>query len=302
MYEQIAHNKRKTFVILFFFVLLIAAVGYALNLLLGFGTIGVIVAIVVAISMSFFSYFYSDKVALAASRAVEADQTTYQRYHNLVEGLCIAAGLPKPRLYIVHDTAPNAFATGRNPEHSAIAVTTGLLERMNRVELEGVIAHELAHIKNYDILITTISVTAIGAVTIMSEIGSRAMFWGSGRDGDSDDNGGAFGILLLVLGLALLVLAPFAAQMMHFAVSRNREYLADASGIALTRYPPGLISALEKLQDDQSVVRAATKATASMWIEQPLEGKAGGGREKWLDKAFNTHPPLQDRIARLKEM
>ncbi len=302
MYEQISSNKRRTFVILFVFVLLIALLGYVINLLLGFGTIGVVVAVGIAISMSFFSYFYSDKVAIAASRAVPADETQYRRYHNLVEGLCIASGLPKPRLYVVNDPAPNAFATGRNPQNAAIAVTTGLLEKMNRVELEGVIAHELAHIKNYDILVTTISVTAIGAVTILAEIGARSLFWGGGRSRQNSNNGGGLGALILIAGLALIVLAPFAARMLHFAVSRNREYLADVSGIAMTRYPPGLISALEKLKDDRSVVRSATKATASMWIEQPLEGKAGGGHEKWLDKAFNTHPPLEDRIARLREM
>ena len=301
MYEQIARNKRRTFVVLFFFVLLIALAGIAFNFLLGYGTAGVIIAVVIAILMSFFSYFYSDKVALAASRAKPADETQYRRYHNLVEGLCIAAGLPKPKLYVVEDLAPNAFATGRNPEHAAIAVTTGLLEKMNRVELEGVIAHELSHIKNYDILVTTIAVTAVGAVTLLADIGIRSAFWGGGRRDTNSDSSG-LGAILAIVGLALLVLAPFAAQLMQFSISRNREYLADATGVSLTRYPPGLISALEKLQADQSVVHAATKATASMWIEQPLKGKAGGGQEKWLDKAFNTHPPLEDRIARLKEL
>ncbi len=301
MYEQIAQNKRRTFVVLFFFVLLIAGAGLAFNYILGYGAFGVIIAVGIAISMSFFSYFYSDKVALKASGAQPADESQYRRYHNLVEGLCIASGLPKPRLYVVNDSAPNAFATGRNPEHAAIAVTTGLLERMNRVELEGVIAHELSHIKNYDILVTTIAVTAVGAVTLMADIGLRMSFFGGGRNRDSNDNSG-IGAILAIAGLALLVLAPFAAQLMHFAVSRNREYLADATGVSLTRYPPGLISALEKLHADQSIVRNATKATASMWIEQPLKGKVGGGHEKWLDKAFNTHPPLDDRIARLKEL
>lgn len=302
MYEQIASNKRRTFVVLFFFVVLVAVAGLAFNYLLGWGTVGVIIAIVIAISMSFFSYFYSDKVALAASRAKPADERQYRRFHNLVEGLCIAGGLPKPKLYIVEDSAPNAFATGRNPEHAAIAVTTGLLETMNRVELEGVIAHELSHVKNYDILVTTVAVTAVGAITLLADIGLRATFWGGGRNRDSNRDSGGLGGLLAILGLALLVLAPFAARLMQFSVSRNREYLADATGVSLTRYPPGLISALEKLQADQSIVRSATKATASMWIEQPLPGKSGGGNEKWLDKAFNTHPPLEDRIARLKEM
>lgn len=303
MFEQISRNKRRTFVVLLCFVILVALVGLAFNYLLGYGTVGVAIAVVIAVCMSFFSYFYSDKVALAASRAQPADETTYKRYHNLVEGLCIAAGLPKPRLYIVNDPAPNAFATGRNPEHAAIAVTTGLLEIMNRVELEGVIAHELSHIKNYDILVTTVAVTAVGAVTLLADIGMRTMLWGgrSARDSDSKE-GGALGGVLAIAGIALLVLAPFAAQLMQFALSRNREYLADASGVSLTRYPPGLISALEKLKADHSIVHNSTKATASMWIEQPLFGKEGGGHEKWLDKAFNTHPPLDDRIARLKDM
>ncbi len=303
MYEQISRNKRRTFVVLFCFVLLVTTVGLAFNYLLGYGAIGVIFAVGIAISMSFFSYFYSDKVALSASRAQPADQNEYRRYHNLVEGLCIAAGLPKPRLYVVQDDAPNAFATGRNPEHAALAVTTGLLQQMNRVELEGVVAHELAHIKNYDILVTTIAVTAVGAVALLSDIGFRTMLWGGGnsRNSNSNDSGGLGGIIAIA-GIALLVLAPFAAQLMQFSLSRNREYLADASGVSLTRYPPGLISALEKLQADHSIVHSATKATASMWIEQPLKGKAGGGNEKWLDKAFNTHPPLEDRIARLKEL
>lgn len=302
MYEQIASNKRRTFVVLFFFVILIALAGMAFNAVLGFGTVGVVVAVVIAISMSFFSYFYSDKVALAASKAVPADEIQYKRFHNLVEGLCIASGLPKPKLYVVQDSAPNAFATGRNPDHAAIAVTTGLLEVMNRVELEGVIAHELSHVKNYDILVSTIAVTAVGAVTLLSDIGIRTAFWtGGGRNRNNNDNSGLGGILAIV-GLAFLVLAPFAAMLMNFAISREREYLADVTGVSLTRYPPGLISALEKLDSDKSIVRSSTKATASMWIEQPLPGKEGGGNEKWLDKKFNTHPPLQDRIKRLKEM
>lgn len=300
MFEQISSNKRRTFFMLFGFVVFIFLLGLAFNYLFNFGIVGVIFSLIIAIGMSFFSYFNSDKVALAASRAVPADEQTYRRYHNLVEGLCIAAGLPKPRLYIVNDPAPNAFATGRNPEHSAIAVTSGLLEQMNRVELEGVIAHELSHIKNYDILVTTVSITALGAVALLSDLAIRMSFFG-GRRNDNDNSGSAAGLIAIV-GLIFIVLAPLAAQLMHMAVSRNREYLADATGVSLTRYPPGLISALEKLKNDNSVVRSSTKATASMWLEEPLEGKAGGGKEKWLDKAFSTHPPLEDRIARLKEM
>jgi heat shock protein HtpX len=308
VYEQIAKNKRRTFLLLFFFVALIAA-ALAFNFLLGFGAIGVVVAIVFAIVMAWGSYFYSDRVALAASRAKPAEGPEYQRYHNLVEGLCIAAGLPKPRLYVVDDPAPNAFATGRNPKHAALAVTTGLLETMNRVELEGVIAHELSHVKNYDILVTTVAVTAVGAIALLSDLGLRFMWFGGGDRRDRADSGGA-GIILVILAFALLILAPFIALLMQFAVSRRRELLADASGVQLTRYPPGLIAALEKLKNDQAVVHHATRATAQMWIESPLErGKGEGdgdgeGQKKgsWLNRAFDTHPPLDERIRILKEM
>ncbi|MGZ6979209.1 MAG: M48 family metallopeptidase [Acidimicrobiia bacterium] len=304
MYEQIARNKRRTFVMLAAFVLLIALVAVALGILFQAGVAIVPIAIVIAIALAWTSYFYSDKVALAASRAKPADGPEYRRYHNLVEGLIIAAGLPKPRLYVVDDPAPNAFATGRNPKHAALAVTTGLLEKMNRVELEGVLAHELSHVKNYDILVSTVAVTAVGAVVLMADLGMRFMWFG-GREGRRDNNdSGPIGLILVILAFALLILAPFAAQLMQYAMSRRRELLADASGVQLTRYPPGLISALEKLKDDQAVVHHATRATAQMWIEQPLdrdqekEGKKGS----WLNRAFDTHPPLDERIAALKAM
>ena len=303
MYDQIARNKRRTFVILFGFVALVAAVGVAFDILFGGGLAGLVIIVIVAAALALFSYYNSDKVALAASHAKPADETEYRRYHNLVEGLCIAAGLPKPRLYVVDDPAPNAFATGRNPKHSAIAATTGLLEKMNRVELEGVLAHELSHIKNYDILVTTVAVIAVGAIALLADIGLRFAFWGGMRDRrDSNDAGGLGGIVAL-LALALIVLAPFAGYLMQFAMSRNREYLADASGVQLTRYPPGLISALEKLRNDQAVVHHATKATAQMWIEQPLElGRDQKDAKSRFNNLFDTHPPLEDRIKRLQEM
>jgi heat shock protein HtpX len=304
MYEQIARNKRRTIVMLAAFVLLIALVAVALGILFQAGAYIVPIAIVIAIGLAWTSYFYSDKVALAASRAKPADGPEYRRYHNLVEGLIIAAGLPKPRLYVVDDPAPNAFATGRNPKHAALAVTTGLLEKMNRVELEGVLAHELSHVKNYDILVSTVAVTAVGAVALMADLGMRFLWFG-GRSSRRDNNdSGPLGLILVVLAFALLILAPFAAQLMQFAMSRRRELLADASGVQLTRYPPGLISALEKLQDDQAVVHHATRATAQMWIEQPLDRdqEKKGTKGSWLNRAFDTHPPLDERIAALKAM
>jgi heat shock protein HtpX len=305
VYEQIARNKRRTFVILFAFVGLVMLVAVAFDLLFGGGWVGLIIVAIISLGLAFFSYYNSDKVALAASHAKPADETEYRRYHNLVEGLCIAAGLPKPRLYVVEDPAPNAFATGRNPKHAAIAVTTGLLDKMNRVELEGVIAHELSHVKNYDILVTTVAVIAVGAIALLADIGLRFAFWGGISDSrrDSNNNSGGLGGILALLSLALLVLAPFAGYLMQFAMSRNREYLADASGVQLTRYPPGLIAALEKLRNDQAVVHYATKATAQMWIEQPLEPARGkkDARSRF-NNLFDTHPPLEDRIARLQEM
>ena len=308
MYEQIARNKRRTFVMLAAFVLLIAGVAVALGVIFKAGVAIVPIAIGIAIAMAWTSYFASDKIALAASRAKPADGPEYARYHNLVEGLCIAAGLPKPALYVVDDPAPNAFATGRNPKHAALAVTTGLLAIMNRVELEGVIAHELSHVRNYDILVSTIAVTAVGAVALMADLGMRFMWFGGRSDRRDNNDSGGLGMIIVVLSFALLILAPFAAQLMQFAMTRRRELLADASGVELTRYPPGLISALKKLQGDQAVVHHATRATAQLWIESPLERdektEADGtkSRGSWLNRKFDTHPPLADRIAALEAM
>jgi heat shock protein HtpX len=297
-YREIRRNKLRTAVILLAFILLIAVAGTAVDLLLGFGVAGVIVALVIAAILGFVSYYNSDKVALAAARARPADGPEYQRYHNLVEGLCIAAGLPKPRLYVVDDPAPNAFATGRNPKHAALAVTTGLLEEMNRVELEGVIAHELSHVKNYDILASTVAVIAVGAVALLANIGLRFWIFGGNRD---EGNDGGLGIILAIASIFLLILAPIAAQMMQFAMSRKRELLADATGVQLTRYPPGLASALKKLQSDQAVIRHANHATAQLWIESPLD-RQENAKGSWLNRAFDTHPPLDERIKILEAM
>ena len=306
MYEQIARNKRRTFVILFGFVALVAAVGVAFDILFGGGIAGLVIIVVIAAGLALFSYYNSDKVALAASHAKPADETEYRRYHNLVEGLCIAAGLPKPRLYVVDDPAPNAFATGRNPKHAAIAVTTGLLEKMNRVELEGVLAHELSHVKNYDILVSTIAVTMVGVVALLADIGVRVLWFGGGRRtyGDRDNQGGS-AALLLIPAILLLVLAPVVAKAMQAAVGRRRESLADVSGVEMTRYPPGLISALEKLREDSTVVAAHSRATAHLWIEEPAPQDDQQGRVSMLNRLnrmFATHPPLDERIAALREL
>lgn len=302
MYDQVTSNKRRSALLIGGFVLFALLVALGLSYLLRFGVVGVVVALLVAIIMSFSAYWKSDAVALALSRARPADPVEYARLHNIVEGLCIAAGLPKPRVYVIDDSAPNAFATGRDPKHAAIAVTTGLLDKMNRLELEGVIAHELSHIKNYDILVSTLAVTLVGFIAIASDIGIRMLWWGGGRRNDNDRSGGGAGTILAVFGFLLLILAPLIAQLMQFAVSRRRESLADLSGVELTRYPPGLIAALEKLRDDETVVHAHSRATAHLWIEQPMPTRREQGRLAWLNRLFDTHPPLEDRIAALREL
>ena len=301
MLELITANKRRSALLIAAFVLLTVAVGLLIGLLVGEGLLVSLIALGIAAAMAAASYWKADAIALAVSRAVPADPVEYRRLHNLVEGLCIASGLPKPRVYVVNDPAPNAFATGRNPKHAALAVTTGLLERMNRVELEGVIAHELSHIRNYDILVSTLAVTLVGAVALVSELTIRMMWWNGGRvrrTGDRDDTGNP----VAVVGFAMLAIAPLFARMMQAAVSRQRETLADVSACHMTRYPPGLLAALEKLRDDTTVTHSATSATAHLWIEQPLSGVGDTGRLGWLHRMYSTHPPIEERIALLREL
>ncbi len=300
MFELIKANKRRSTLLIVGFIVLLSLVGAAFGLLFGAGPVGAIIALVFSGAMAFASYWKADSIALAVSRAKPADPQQYQRLHNLVEGLCIAAGLPKPKVYIVDDPAPNAFATGRNPKHAAIAVTTGLLEKMNRVELEGVVAHELSHVRNYDILVSTLAVTLVGSIALLTNIGLRMMWWNGGRVRREGDRNG--GNPLALIGLVLLIFSPFIAKLMQAAVSRKRETLADVSACQLTRYPPGLISALEKLRDDTTVVHSATTATAHMWIEQPMSGVGDAGRFGAINRMFDTHPPLEERIALLREL
>jgi heat shock protein HtpX len=282
---------------------LVLAVAWAINVLLGYGVAGLVIALVVVLIGTFGAYWKSDAVALAMSHAKPADPVEYARLHNLVEGLCIAGGLPKPRVYVISDPAPNAFATGRNPRHAAVAVTTGLLEKMNRVELEGVLAHELSHVKNYDILVSTLAVTLVGVIVVMADFSLRFMWWGGPRSRDRQrDGGGGPQAIFALVGIALLLLAPLAARLMQFAVSRRREALADVSGVAMTRYPPGLIAALEKLKDDTTVVESSSRATAHLWIESPLARTKEEGRLSRLNRLFETHPPLEERIQALKEL
>ncbi len=301
MFELIRSNKRRSAALIVVFILVVGLVGFAIGVVVGNGIAFTVAALVISAIIAFASYWKADKIALSVSRARPAPPEQYQRLHNLVEGLCIAGGLPKPGVYIIDDPAPNAFATGRNPNHAAIAVTTGLLEKMNRVELEGVIAHELSHIRNYDILVSTLAVTMVGAVALMTDLAIRTMWWNGGRVPRNGDRSNGNNPLAWV-GLATLIIAPIVAKLMQATISRRRETLADVSACQLTRYPPGLISALEKLKADTTVTHSASTATAHLWIEQPMSGVGDDGKLGGIHRMFDTHPPLDERIALLREL
>jgi heat shock protein HtpX len=256
------------------------------------GYAGTAVAVVLAVLSAWGSYYYSDRIVLTISGAQPAPRERYPHLYNAAEGLAIAAGIPVPRLYLIGDTAPNAFATGRDPQHAAIVVTTGLLDKLDRLELEGVLGHEMAHIQNYDIRLSTMAAVLVGVIALLSDWFLRSMRWGR-RRGSRQSGGG----LLLLVGLVLALLAPLAAQLLRLAVSRNREYLADASGAMLTRYPEGLASALEKISGDPEPLEVANKATAHLYIINPLREWGG-----WANSLFNTHPPVEERVHRLRAM
>jgi len=303
VYEQIAANRRKTILLIVGAIVLLGAVGYVLGLwYANNGLFGLVGAVALALILSLGSFFGGDRLVLASTRAKEVTPQDQPRLHNIVEGLSIAAGIPKPRVYVIPEQAPNAFATGRNPEHASIAVTEGLLSTMNRVELEGVIGHELAHVVDRDILVGTVVATLVGAVILISEFFMRSWWWGGvrGRRG-GDRGGGGIEAIIFAVGLVLLVLAPIIGQIVRLAVSRQREFLADAQGALLTRYPPGLASALRKIGAASGIpMRSANNATAHLWLNQPsrIQGEGMGP----LEKLFSTHPPIEERIRRLEEM
>ena len=310
MYEQIGANKWKSGLMMLFFLAFVVAIGYIIGLAWGgtshpsYAFIGLGVATTIALIMSLVSYYKSDTVALSVAGAKPIEEYLNApdwkplaiRYDSAVEGLAIAAGIPKPAAYVIYDDAPNAFATGRNPQHSAIAATTGLLSVMNDQELQGVIGHEMSHIKNYDILLQTMTIVLLGTVILLSDIFLRT-FW----FGDSDESGGDAGWILMIIAIVLAILAPIIAQLIKLAISRRREYLADANGALLTRYPPGLADALLKISGDTKQLRRANKATAHMYIVQPLNSERGQ-RGSRFNRMFDTHPPIEDRVARLREM
>jgi heat shock protein HtpX len=302
VYEQIAANKRKTVLLIVGAVVFTALIGYVIGVFWGTGPTGLLIALAIAVVLSLSSFFYGDRMVLATTGAREVTADQEPRLHNVVEGLAIAAGVPKPRVYVVPERAPNAFATGRDPDHASIAVTKGLLDMMNRVELEGVVGHEIAHVQDRDILVGTVVATVIGAAVLMAEFFMRSWWWGGmrRRGGGGDAGGGVVQLALFVVGFALLALAPILGQLIKLSVSRNREYLADAQGALLTRYPPGLVAALQKIAGSPTAMRAANNATAHLWLSQPsrIEGEQMGA----LEKLFSTHPPIQERIQRLQEM
>jgi len=299
MYEQISSNKRKSVFLILFFLVLIFALSWVFAQLFDFGRYAFVLAIGIAIAMTFGSYFASDKLVLAVSKAKPVSQKDYPHLYNVVEGLAIAAGIPKPRCYIIDDTAPNAFASGRNPKNAIVVVTKGLLDKLNRVELEGVIAHEMSHIKNYDVLVQTLAVVMVGVVVLLSDWILRSFFWGSRgrRRSSSRDRGGDIGSIIVIVGVALAIFSPLIAQLLRFSVSRKREFLADANGSLLTRYPPGLASALKKLDADREPLEVANKATAHLYIVNPLKDLKGK-----TNKMFSTHPPIEERISALENM
>ena len=286
-------NIRKTYFLITIFLLFIIAIGWIFSYIFERPEI-LIIAAIFAILSSITSYWYSDKIVLYMTRAKPVKKEDNPELYRIVENLCITAGLPMPKIYILDEEQPNAFATGRDPNHSVVAVTRGLLERLERSELEGVIAHELSHIKNRDMLLQTVVVVLAGMISIACEIFLRSLWWGGGGRRKREENQ-----LFYLLGLIAIILAPIAATLIRLAISRKREFLADASGALLTRYPEGLARALEKITSDPHPMRVASSATAHLFIANPFRGKQ---KTSWLAKLFMTHPPVEERIKALREM
>lgn len=291
MYSQIASNKRKTWLLIFLFVGIIMGLGWFFGASQGDTMTGIVLATIFSTIMTLFGYYQGSAVALAVSGAKEIKKQDYPELYRLVENLAIAGGLPTPKVYVMNDSSPNAFATGRDPKRSSVAVTTGLLQLLDKQELEGVLAHEMSHIKNYDIRVMTIVVVLVGAVILLSDIMLRSMFHGN-RDNDNKTAG-----ILLLIGLVLAILSPIFAELIKLAVSRSREYLADASGAMLTRHPEGLARALEKIARVDQPLKRANHATAHLFLANPFDPHV----TKKFEHFFSTHPPIMERIKRLRE-
>jgi heat shock protein HtpX len=294
LYTQAEKNVRKTWILMTSFFIFVIFLGWIFAQVFGSPVI-LYFAVFLAIFQSFISYWYSDKIVLAMTGAKPIEKKDNPELYRIVENLCITAGLPVPKIYIIDDDQPNAFATGRDKNHAVIAVTRGLLERLDKVELEGVIAHELAHIGNKDMLLQTITVTLVGFVAILSDWFLRMSFWGVGER-DKRNNASS---IFVILAIVAAILAPLAAQLIHFAISRKREFLADATGALITRYPEGLARALEKIASYQYSMKNVSVATAHLFIVNPLRGKE---KQNWVAKLFSTHPPIEERIKALRGM
>lgn len=296
MFEDIKKNKIKSWFIVLLFLAFIAVIVYYICMALDLGELSIIIAMIFAIVSTWGSYYYSDKIVLKLNNARLATREEDLKLVNILDSLVISAGLPeKPQLYVIEDAQPNAFATGRNPKHAVICVTTGLLEKLDYYELEGVLAHEMSHIKNYDILLSAVVSVMVGFVVILSDWFTRISFYGGrrGRDGDNDNNGNA---IIMLIGLIFLILAPIFGQLMQLAISRKREFLADATAIEFTRNPDGLISALEKISADPNELKVANKATENMYIANPFRNK------KKSSDLWSTHPSTEARIEALRNL
>ena len=299
MFKSSKKNKLESGIIISVFIIVITLIVYYICNALELGSFSIIIALIFSIGSSWLSYYYSDKIVLATCKARPATKEEDLKLVNILDALMVTAGLSKkPDLYVVDDNQPNAFATGRNPEHAIICVTTGLLEKLNYYELEGVIAHEISHIKNYDILLSTIVSIFVGFIVMISDLFSRIAFWGGSKDSDSDNKGNTF---LMLLGLISLILSPIFGTLMQLALSRRREFLADSTAIEFTRNPDGLISALQKLEDDPNELASANSATANMYIVNPFKKEGKNGKKK-TSSIWSTHPSTEDRINALRNI
>lgn len=297
LYTHKDSNIRKTWLLVTSFLIIVIGIGWVFSRI--YGNPGILLtAVIFSVLMNVAAYWWSDQIVIRMAGARPVTREGARELYNIVENLSITAGLPVPKIYIVPERQPNAFATGRNPEHAVVAVTEGLLERLDRSELEGVLAHELSHIGNYDMLLSTAVVVLVGFIAILSDIFLRSRFWGGG---DRDDRGGGQAqAVFMIVGIVLAILAPIAATLMRLAISRKREFLADASGALLTRYPEGLAAALEKISKDASPMRRASNTTAHLWFEDPFD--MPGKRISRLHKLFMTHPPVEERVRALKSL
>ncbi|MBI2459883.1 MAG: M48 family metallopeptidase [Parcubacteria group bacterium] len=300
LYTQIDSNIRKTWLLVSCFFVAIILIGYVFSAALNDSAI-LYFAVIFSVISSFVSYWWSDKIVLAMSSAREIDHDSNRKLYHIVENLCITAGLPLPKIYVIDDTAPNAFATGRNPKHAVIAVTAGLLQKLNKTELEGVIAHELSHIGNRDILLATLVTVMVGLIVLLADWFRRWTFWGGGRRRDEREGGGQLQLILFIIAIILSILAPIFAYLMQFAISRKREFLADADGVLLTRYPEGLARALEKISADREPLEAANRATAHLYIASPFK-EDEDHKIGFFTRLFMTHPPIEERVAALRGM